>query len=773
MKKANLLLTTIAIGFLGSVLSATLFLSEHKEINNIHAEQSSLGHELVELRDNVTLNSIGDIADPYDLNFKIVNLMRRIRTLSTWEGAEDTRLTVFKDDAQSVLMDFHASASEVSSTLESLVGLVVARESLFSAIGARYDSGKFIINQFVSHDLVSALDTDQQRYASILADHLAQQKAYISVLLSHKNVEFVETGEKRLLELAHQARDWAALAAFGAFVFVVCASGMIVHQRKLELEENNRLYRETAEKTEAAVKAKSLFLATMSHELRTPMNGVLGIAQLIADSTNEVETKRQVKTIMESGEHLVTILNDILDFSKVEQGKMKIESSVFSLNTIIDSIEMAMKPLATQKNIALHFANQIPPNVELEGDPARVRQILFNLVGNAVKFTQQGGGTVDIDADTVKGGVKIKILDTGVGIERERLDVIFKPFEQADLSTTRKFGGTGLGLSIVKQLIDVMGGEIDVFSQVNVGTVFTIRLPMKITFIKQEPDEMVDAKPEFSIPKTGRLKILIAEDNKVSALVFRKMCEGDGHTVVCVDDGIEAIEALKKNSYHLVLMDNHMPNLGGVEAIKIIRQDLKLNVCIFACTADAFKQAHEDFINAGANFVLTKPLQLSSFKKAVISKQALIMGCETASNANVVCISRLPATELPMTEEELSTSELISGDLEDELKQDILETLISDFDNNIDVIIRSVANDSPSDLFVALHSIKGMALELGLKYVVTLSTSNEAVAKAGSMPSSEQLQMLVNLLLVNSHQAQRLISEKGISGVQSGKNEQH
>lgn len=460
MKRVNLLLTFLVVGFLGSVLSTILFFSEHKEINNIYAEQSSLGHELVEVRDNVTLNSIGDIANPYDLNFKIVDLLRRIRTLSMWEEAEDARLTVFKEDVQSVLRDFYASASEVSLTLERLVGVIVARESVFSSLGSRDDSNKFIINQFVSHDLVSGLEYDQQRYANILVELLAQQKAYLSVLLSHENVEFVETGEKRLLELAHEARDWAALAAFCALLFVACAGGVLTHQRKLELEENNRLYKETAEKTEAATKAKSLFLATMSHELRTPMNGVLGIAQLISDSTNEVETKRQVKTIIESGEHLVTILNDILDFSKAEQGKMTIESSTFSFNTIIDSIEVATKPLATKKNIALHFANQIPPNAEVEGDPARVRQILFNLVGNAIKFTQQGGVTVDIDADTVKGGVKIKVLDTGVGIERERLEEIFKPFEQADLSTTRKFGGTGLGLSIVKQLIDTMGGDV-------------------------------------------------------------------------------------------------------------------------------------------------------------------------------------------------------------------------------------------------------------------------------------------------------------------------
>lgn len=764
MKKVNLLLTFLVVGFLGLVLSAIMFFSEHKEINDIYTEQSSLGHELVEVRDNVTLNSIGDISNPYDLNLKIVDLMRRVRTLASREDAEEARLIIFKDDTQSVLMDFYDSASEVSLTLEHLVGVIVARESVFSSIGTRDDSYKFIINQFVSHDLVRGLDYEQQQYANILVDLLEQQKAYLSVLLSHENVEFVEMGEKRLLELAHKARDWSAIATFSAFLLVVCAGGVLTHQRKLELEENNRLYKEAAEKTAEATKAKSLFLATMSHELRTPMNGVLGIAQLIADSTNEVETKRLVKTIMESGEHLVTILNDILDFSKAEQGKMTIESSMFSFDTIIESIEVAMKPLAAKKNIALHFANQIPPNAQIEGDPARVRQILFNLVGNAIKFTQQGGVTVDIVADTVKGGVKIKILDTGVGIDRGRLDIIFKPFEQADLSTTRKFGGTGLGLSIVKQLIDAMGGEINVFSQVNVGTEFTIRLPMKIAFVKQDNTEVADAKSEPSAPKLKRLRILIAEDNKVSALVHRKMCEEDGHTVVCVDDGIKAIEALKKSNYHLVLMDNHMPNLGGVEAIKIIRQDLKLDVCIFACTADVFKQAHEEFINAGANYVLTKPLQFSSFKKAVISKQAIIMAHEMVSNPNVVCISRLPTTELPLTEEELSSCKLFRGDTEGELLQNILETLISDFDKNIEVIISSVANNSPNDLFVALHSIKGMALELGLKHIATLSASNETVARAGLMPGSEELQMLVNLLLVNSHHAQRLLAEKGISG---------
>ncbi|GAL28979.1 putative sensor histidine kinase [Vibrio variabilis] len=209
------------------------------------------------------------------------------------------------------------------------------------------------------------------------------------------------------------------------------------------------------EKAKQASEAKSLFLATMSHELRTPMNGVLGLAQLIKEQSSEPEIKSQAQTMIDSGQHLVTLLNDILDFSKVEQGKMTLEHVPFSFDSVVQQINGALKPLADNKGLLFEIENQIPNDIDVIGDSSRTRQIMFNLIGNAIKFTETGKVTVSIDYRWSDAqNVVITVKDTGIGIEREKLKAIFSPFEQAELSTTRNYGGTGLGLSIVKQLID-------------------------------------------------------------------------------------------------------------------------------------------------------------------------------------------------------------------------------------------------------------------------------------------------------------------------------
>ncbi|EGQ9286346.1 response regulator [Vibrio parahaemolyticus] len=773
MNRSRAIMGVLVGGCLFTIFIAVMFYSEYKEINRIYNEQSRFGHDLVEIRDNVTLNSMGSISAPYDLNFEIVDLMRNIGALSASYDGGDSRLVFFKDEARIILGDFYNSALEVSSTLESLVGVIVARESVFSGLGVHDEASKFVISQFSSSEAMDGIVGNREKFASILVDLLQQQKDYLSVLLSHENVEFVEEGERRLLSLASSARDYAVFSIFGSFFLVTCCGAVLAHQRKKELVENNRIFKEAADRMEAATKTKSLFLATMSHELRTPMNGVLGIAQLAHDGTKEVDTKRHIKTILESGEHLVTILNDILDFSKSEDGKMTLESSLFSFDSILDSIDVAIKPLATSKNISLQFVSRIPKDATVEGDPSRVRQILFNLVGNAVKFTNQGGVTVSLDVVSEREGVSIKVLDTGVGIAPDRIDKVFNPFEQADTSTTRKFGGTGLGLSIVKQLVDVMGGDISVFSRVNVGTEFTLKLPLRV-FVQNNTndDGVVQVQSEVPDGVSPKLKILVVEDNKVNALVLKKMCEGDGHSVICVGDGLSAIDLLKESVFDLILMDNHMPLLNGIEAIKIIRKDLGLTTCIFACTADVFKEAHEAFIDAGANYVLTKPLQFSSLKKAMVSKHSLILGADIPGDSNVVSIARLPLNELPMTEEELTSSELINGGFDEEVKTEILQSLIAEVNKNIDIIIESVAEESLEDLFRALHSVKGVALEVGLKNVSRLSATTESIARGGSMPSYDELQMLVNLLLVNSHQAERMLGFEQDSSVSGGLNDQ-
>ncbi|MEZ9417317.1 sensor histidine kinase, partial [Vibrio sp. 10N.286.49.E1] len=221
-----------------------------------------------------------------------------------------------------------------------------------------------------------------------------------------------------------------------------------------EMRIKNQELVEERTKAEAAVKAKGEFLSTMSHEIRTPMNGVLGISQIIASQTQEPETKENINLILDSGHHLMTILNDILDFSKVEENKLELDFAPFNFIQVIQPVRSALKPLADEKGIRLIIENNIPKNIQLIGDCARLRQIMFNLGGNATKFTKEGHVVIQAELNRSNNQLTLTVTDTGIGIPKDKHEQVFNSFEQADTSTTRKFGGTGLGLAIVKNLVN-------------------------------------------------------------------------------------------------------------------------------------------------------------------------------------------------------------------------------------------------------------------------------------------------------------------------------
>ncbi|CAH6913352.1 putative Histidine kinase [Vibrio chagasii] len=504
----------------------------------------------------------------------------------------------------------------------------------------------------------------------------------------------------------------------------------------------------------------------MSHELRTPMNGVLGIAQIIKEDSQSADTRKQAQIIIDSGQHLVTILNDILDFSKVEQGKMELELSPFSVTDVVTHLDKTLTPLATDKGISFVIKDNIPTNIQLIGDSARTRQILFNLAGNAVKFTESGKVEVEFEIDpTTQPSVNIMVSDTGIGIAEDKVDHIFSAFEQAELSTTRKFGGTGLGLSIVKQLVELMGGTIDVSSQLNVGTCFTISLPLEMHELEQQTTEQAST----SINKTlNDFTVLLVEDNKINAMVIKKFCESINMTVENAYDGLQALDKLAANQYDLIIMDNHMPNMSGIEAIQKIRNELKLTTVIFACTADVFKEAHDEFLVSGANFVLTKPLQKNSLQNAInefhhqfeINRHQSVHSRQSTetSNSNVTMLTRPPKNKLPLTEEEISRSPLLEGDkLEGNEKLKCLNNLVDELENEIDELIALFSDDKPDDLSRTLKAVIAIASKYEMYEVLELAISAAQTTEQHIMPEAELLQQLINRLMVNSHQATRLI----------------
>jgi PAS domain S-box-containing protein len=362
-----------------------------------------------------------------------------------------------------------------------------------------------------------------------------------------------------------------------------------------------------AQKAEAASSAKSQFLAVMSHEIRTPMNGILGMAQAMRADALPDEQRARLDIISESGEALLAILNDILDLSKVEAGKLEIEVVPFDLERLLTSLSSTFAATAGDRGLTLDLDMGAAAGV-YRGDPTRVRQILSNLVSNALKFTAHGG--VSLKARRAGEMLTIEVIDTGHGMDAEVLGRIFTPFAQADSSTTRRFGGTGLGLSIVRELAVRMGGDVSVTSRPGVGSRFAVSLPLP--FVGEA--EATAAEAERDDAPLPALRVLAAEDNATNQLVLRTLLGQLGVEVVIVGDGQAAVDAWKDADWDLILMDVQMPVMDGFAAARAIREieraEARPATPIIALTANAMSHHIEACLEAGMTRLLPKPIDV-------------------------------------------------------------------------------------------------------------------------------------------------------------------
>ena len=414
------------------------------------------------------------------------------------------------------------------------------------------------------------------------------------------------------LEFVRMLARWA-----GAFI-----ERMQATQKLLASEISLRQAKEAAE---TATEAKSQFLANMSHEIRTPMNGIIGMTELLLDSPLDTSQRDFAETIRDSAGALLRIINDILDFSKIEAGRIELELIPFSPKQLLHEIDMLLGSLASGKNVQLicNLADSVPAT--LLGDPGRLRQILLNLTGNAIKFTERGQVQLSLasrwEADD-RHQLDFTLTDTGIGMAAVTVDQLFAPFFQADASTTRRFGGTGLGLSISAQLVDLMGGKINVESTEGIGTTFRFSLLLPVV---AEPAETVLENTPPPAP-LHNLRVLLAEDNatnqKVATLMLRKL----GCSVVVAGNGEQALAALAEQIFDVVLMDCQMPVMDGFAATQVIRNDrskrFNPRIPIIAMTANAMPGDRETCINAGMNDYIPKPISQTNLLATLSRWQA-------------------------------------------------------------------------------------------------------------------------------------------------------